>query len=158
QTGNSPNGSPGADGMVSVIAHELEESTSDPQLNAWYDSSLYENADKCAWTFGATFTSSNGAIANMMLNGREYLVQQNWVNSGAGSCAVTYGQLGAHGGGGGGRFDTACEAGDVAVGLVGRSGSLVDKTGLICATVNSDGSLSGSTYTTTQYGGSGGGV
>jgi hypothetical protein len=155
QTGKSPNGSIGADAMVSVIAHELEETTSDPLLNAWYDSSGNEDADKCAWTFGTTFSASNGSTANMILNGHEYLVQQNWLNSGSGSCAQTYGQLGAHGGSGGSVFDTACDTGDVAVGVVGRSGSLIDNIGLICASVNSDGSL-GSTYTTTQHGGTGG--
>ena len=40
--------------MASVIAHELVEAVSDPQLNAWYDRRGYENADKCAWTFGST--------------------------------------------------------------------------------------------------------
>ena len=39
---------PAADAMASVLAHELEESTSDPDLNAWYDSKRNENADKCA--------------------------------------------------------------------------------------------------------------
>src|SRR5262252_3662813 len=47
-----PNGNAGVDGMVSVIAHELEEATTDPNLNAWYDASGAEDADKCAWTFG----------------------------------------------------------------------------------------------------------
>ena len=41
--------------MVSVIAHELEEAATDPDLNAWYDNRGYENADKCAWTFGTTY-------------------------------------------------------------------------------------------------------
>ena len=43
--------------MASVIAHELEEAATDPDLNAWYDSRGYENADKCAWTFGTTYTA-----------------------------------------------------------------------------------------------------
>ena len=81
QTSNSPNGDPGADAMVSVIAHELEETATDPDLNAWYDSSGEENADKCAWTFGTTYTASNGSLANMKLGARDYLVQQNWVNA-----------------------------------------------------------------------------
>ena len=39
-----PNGNTGADGMVSVIAHELAEAVSDPQLNGWYDGDLdHEN-------------------------------------------------------------------------------------------------------------------
>ena len=43
----SPNGNPGVDGMASVVAHELEETLSDPNANAWYDASGAENADKC---------------------------------------------------------------------------------------------------------------
>ena len=77
----SPNGNAGADGMASIIAHELEETASDPDLNAWYDTRGNENADKCAWTFGATSTASNGAKYNMTLGGKNYLIQQNWVNA-----------------------------------------------------------------------------
>jgi hypothetical protein len=73
-----PNGNAGADGMASIIAHELEEAASDPDLNAWYDRRGYENADKCAWTFGAEYTTSNGAKANMKLGTRDYLIQRNW--------------------------------------------------------------------------------
>jgi len=85
-----PNGSSGADGMASIIAHELEEATSDPDLNAWYDRRGYENADKCAWKFGSTYTTSNGATANMQLGSRDYLIQQNWVNAAGGYCATAY--------------------------------------------------------------------
>jgi len=84
-----PNGNAGADGMASIIAHELEESVTDPDLNAWYDTRGAENADKCAWTFGTTYTS-NKALANMHLGSRDYLIQRNWLNVGAGSCAQAY--------------------------------------------------------------------
>ncbi len=90
QTTSSPNGDTGADGMASVIAHELEEAVTDPDLNAWYDSRGYENADKCAWTFGATYTTSNGSKANMKLGSRDYLIQRNWVNASGGYCALSY--------------------------------------------------------------------
>jgi hypothetical protein len=83
----SPNGSVGADGMASVISHELEESVTDPDLNAWYDRRGQENADKCAWTFGATTTDSSGAMYNMTLGSRNFLIQQNWVNASGGYCA-----------------------------------------------------------------------
>ncbi|HMY14758.1 MAG TPA: hypothetical protein PKA58_00445, partial [Polyangium sp.] len=76
-----------ADGAVSVLAHELEEAASDPDLNAWYDSSGYENADKCAWTFGTQSTASNGSKYNMTLGSRQYLVQQNW-SAASQSCAL----------------------------------------------------------------------
>ena len=84
-----PNGNAGADGMASIIAHELEEANTDPNLNAWYDSRGAENADKCAWTFGSTYTV-NGALANMRLGNRDYLIQQNWVNAAGGYCAKSY--------------------------------------------------------------------
>ncbi len=86
----SPNGNAGADGMASIIAHELEEATTDPDLNAWYDTRGEENADKCAWTFGTESTASNGSKYNITLGNREYLIQQNWVNASGGYCAMSY--------------------------------------------------------------------
>ncbi len=84
-----PNGNAGADGMASIISHELEEAVTDPDLNAWYDNRGYENADKCAWTFGTTY-SSGGALANVHLGSRDFLIQQNWVNANGGKCAMSY--------------------------------------------------------------------
>jgi len=49
-----------------------------------------KNADKCAWTFGATYKTANGATANMNLGGSDYLIQQNWVNASGGYCALSY--------------------------------------------------------------------
>jgi hypothetical protein len=73
----SPNSNAGVDGMVSVMAHELSEATTDPDLNAWFDSNGAENGDKCAWTFGhAQFQTSNGAFANVTLGSRSYLIQR----------------------------------------------------------------------------------
>lgn len=74
----SPNNNVGADAMASVIAHEIEEAVTDPDLNAWYDRQGAENADKCAWTFGTTYTVSNGSKANMKLGTRDYYIQRNW--------------------------------------------------------------------------------
>jgi len=86
----SPNGNAGADGMASIISHELEEATTDPDLNAWYDTRGQENADKCAWTFGTESTASNGSKYNVTLGARNYLIQQNWVNANGGLCAMKY--------------------------------------------------------------------
>ena len=86
----SPNNNAGADGMVNIIAHELAEIMNDPQLNAWYDATGAECADKCAWTFGTTYTAANGSKANVKLGTRDYLIQQNWVNTGAGGCVLHY--------------------------------------------------------------------
>ena len=90
QQTTSPNGNAGADGMASIIAHEFEETTSDPDLNAWYDRRGAENADKCAWTFGATSTASNGSLYNVTLGTKQYLIQQNWVNASGGYCSMAY--------------------------------------------------------------------
>ena len=86
---SSPNGNAGADGMASIISHELEEAVTDPDLNAWYDRRGQENADKCAWTFGTTYTSGGG-LANVHLGTRDYLIQQNWVNASGGHCSMSY--------------------------------------------------------------------
>jgi len=86
----SPNGNAGADGMASIVAHELEEAVTDPDLNAWYDTRGRENADKCAWTFGTESTASNGSKYNVVLGGNEYLIQRNWVNASGGYCAMSY--------------------------------------------------------------------
>jgi len=72
------------------ICHETREAVTDPDLNAWYDRQGMENADKCAWTFGAMYQTSNGSKANMKLGGKNYLIQRNWVNAGSGYCALKY--------------------------------------------------------------------
>ena len=90
QTTLSPNGNVGADAMASVIAHELEETATDPDLNAWFDSRGYENADKCAWTFGTLLTAPNGSLYNMTLGGLNFLIQRNWLNASGGSCVLSY--------------------------------------------------------------------
>jgi hypothetical protein len=84
-----PNGNVGADGMASIISHELEEAVTDPDLNAWYDNRGAENADKCAWTFGTTYTSGGGT-ANVRLGSRDFLIQRNWVNASGGYCSMSY--------------------------------------------------------------------
>jgi hypothetical protein len=62
--------------MTSVIAHELEEANTDPNLNAWYDRQGAEGADKCAWTFGSRLkTTANGAYYNVTLGNRDFLIQ-----------------------------------------------------------------------------------
>ncbi len=86
--GSSPNGDAAADAEVNTLAHEIEEFATDPDLNAWYDRRGYENADKCAWNFGSTY-SVGGQTANMLVGGKHFLVQQNWINSGSGGCRLT---------------------------------------------------------------------
>jgi len=87
----SPNNDTGADSMASVMAHEAEEMATDPDLNAWYNSSGQENADLCAWKFGPIADTSAGAMYNQTFNGLHWLIQMNWENSGSGGCAQTLG-------------------------------------------------------------------
>jgi hypothetical protein len=78
----------GADYEVNTFVHEIEETTTDMMGNAWYDNRGYENGDKCAWTWGTTYTSAAGGTANVNIGGKDFLVQQNWKNSGTGGCAL----------------------------------------------------------------------
>jgi hypothetical protein len=85
----SPNADVAANSEVNVLAHEVEESTTDFHLNAWFDQQGAENADKCAWTFGTIYTTGNGGKANMNIRGVDYLIQRNWIQvPNAGSCST----------------------------------------------------------------------
>lgn len=78
---NSPNNMFEMDSMVGIIAHELAETTSDEDLNAWYDAGGNENADKCAWTFGTTSTGTPqnpSGTWNEHIGNNYFLVQMNW--------------------------------------------------------------------------------
>jgi hypothetical protein len=83
-----PNGDAAADAMASIVAHEISETITDPDFDAWYDAEGSENGDKCAWTFGATHAVANGAQANMVLEARQFLLQQLWSPRAGGSCAL----------------------------------------------------------------------
>jgi hypothetical protein len=84
-----PNGTLGADATASLLAAVLFNAVTDPDLNAWYDRLGYEGADKCVWTFGTTYAAANGALANVRLGARDYLLQQLWVPTRqGGKCAL----------------------------------------------------------------------
>ena len=38
---------------------------------------------------GATYTTANGATANMQLGTRDFLIQRNWVNASGGYCSLS---------------------------------------------------------------------
>src|SRR5205807_4072958 len=61
--------SQGLAALANVTGHELSEARSDPQLNAWYDSSGAENADKCAWIFGGAFGQADELGGRMWSSG-----------------------------------------------------------------------------------------
>jgi hypothetical protein len=77
-TGQKPNGSD-ADDTINVTSHEHNETITDENGNAWYDSAGYEDGDKCAWIFGAA-SGSNGAEYNQTINGHHYYLQEEYSN------------------------------------------------------------------------------
>lgn len=90
-----PNGDPGPDAMASILAHELSEAASDPHIDAWLDLNGNESADKCQWGFGEISRVPSGqqhsyAVYNLTLLGRNFLIQQNWINAGGGYCGMAY--------------------------------------------------------------------
>ena len=91
----TPNGDFVADGMIYTITRLLNVIITSPlgtggAGGGWYDRYGLENADKCVGKFGTTFTTVNGAQANISTGGRDYLLQQNWVNDRKGYCALSY--------------------------------------------------------------------
>ncbi len=87
-----PNGLSGGDAMANLIAHEVEETVTDPDVSTgWYKANGEENADACAWNFAPsvpTQTAPNGAQSNLLINGSYYLIQANWINAGGGYCTM----------------------------------------------------------------------
>jgi len=84
-SGIAPTSDYAAAAEVNTLAHETEETMTDEDLNAWYDSRGYENADKCAWNFGTTHSGSTG-VYNQTMGGVNWLIQMNWVNANSGGC------------------------------------------------------------------------
>lgn len=81
--GSSPNGDD-ADQTINVTSHEQMEAATDPLLNAWLDSGGQEIGDKCAWQFGPT----DSAGGDVVWNGDEYIVQEEWDNN-IGGCTLS---------------------------------------------------------------------
>lgn len=85
QVARSPNKNPGVDAMINVIAHELDETVTDPLLSAWYDQNGEEGGDKCNWDWGySVLMGFDGAYSNLRIEDPEtglmqkYLVQTQW--------------------------------------------------------------------------------
>lgn len=77
----SPNGDIAADTVVSSLSHEVAEAITDPEGDAWYDSSGNENGDDCAYVYGPTQGSTPGALWNQTINGAHYLTQEEFSNA-----------------------------------------------------------------------------
>ena len=85
----TPNNNFTGDAMVTNLAHALNGLLTNPYGSGWFDRYGLENADKCAGTFGQTYTTPNGARANIHLNIRDFLLEQNWVNARKAFCGMS---------------------------------------------------------------------
>ena len=87
-TGQHPNESPSDAALQGGLSHEHNESTTDPELNAWFGPEGEENGDKCrtfveSSEFGTPLgTAPDGSPYNQLVNGAEYWYQQEWSNLG----------------------------------------------------------------------------
>jgi hypothetical protein len=84
----SPTGNLAADAMASTLAQLLSRVITNPTGGAWFDRYGLENAAKCVGQFGSTYTTANGARANLKLGQYDYLIQQNWVLGRKEHCAM----------------------------------------------------------------------
>jgi hypothetical protein len=83
----TPNSDYIADSQVTVIAHELAETLTDPNLDGFYEGNHSEIGDKCAWYFEHVVPMKGGALANIhdRRSGRNWLVQDLFKNK---SCTL----------------------------------------------------------------------
>jgi hypothetical protein len=81
-SGESPNGTV-ADSVVNHVAHEENETITDPLGTGWYDSAGNEIADKCQSAWGTTLGTVGGGpdrAYNQVINGHGYWLQDLWSN------------------------------------------------------------------------------
>ncbi len=77
----SPNGNPDGDTVISPTSHEVSEAITDPDtMTGWFDSSGFEIGDECNFTYGTT-QGASGQFFNQVINGHNYLTQEEFSNS-----------------------------------------------------------------------------
>ncbi|HEV3253864.1 MAG TPA: hypothetical protein VG033_05635 [Candidatus Acidoferrales bacterium] len=79
----SPNGDPDADAVASISTHEMTEAITDPELDAWFDSSGNEIGDLCNFNYGTLGWDSG--MANQSWNADFFVAQQEFDNH-TGAC------------------------------------------------------------------------
>jgi hypothetical protein len=85
--GSDPQGNPEAESTLDTMAHEYEESVTDPYGTAWMDPNGLETGDKCenGPQQGAPLGyAPDGSPYNQLINGHQYLLQDMWSNAATG--------------------------------------------------------------------------
>jgi Lamin Tail Domain/IPT/TIG domain len=84
----TPNGDLTTDVTINTLNHEVNEFITDPiptfypGFGGWIDGNGYENADKCAYNYGARIgMTAGGALYNQLINGHPYMLQRMWSNA-----------------------------------------------------------------------------
>jgi hypothetical protein len=70
--------SQGLAALASVTGHEWSETVTDPRNGGWWDSAGNENADKCAWSFPSSLTTTTDPTTNAV---EGWKIQGNWSNA-----------------------------------------------------------------------------
>jgi hypothetical protein len=82
--GADPQGYPDAESTLDTAGHETVEAMTDPEGVGWMDPNGFEVADKCE--FGPAvgsplgFAGPDSAPFNQVINGHDYLIQEQWSN------------------------------------------------------------------------------
>ncbi len=75
-TTQAPNGTVKATTMISITAHEANESITDPTAgSSWITANEWEIGDLCAYVFGPAEGGTTGSYWNQTINGHHYLTQ-----------------------------------------------------------------------------------
>ncbi len=72
--------SQGTQSIANVLSHEFSESITDADGSAWYDQSVSEIGDKCAWQFASCVNLKNGSSWQLQME------WSNAANAGKGAC------------------------------------------------------------------------
>jgi hypothetical protein len=88
--GADPQGYPDAEVVLDIAAHEVNEAISDPEGTGWMDPNGSEVGDKCdiGPQVGTPLGfAPNGSPYNQVINGHQYLLQEEWANVDSGGNA-----------------------------------------------------------------------
>jgi len=84
--GADPQGNPDAEATLITASHEVNEAITDPEGDGWMDPNGNEVSDKCenGPQLGVPLGfAPDGSPYNQVINGHEYLLQEEWANADA---------------------------------------------------------------------------